>query len=480
MGQTHADARAIVPSLIAVPAETQAETRALEALALWLERFSPAVAIDSGPPGAEGLMLDMTGAAHLFGGEAAMLEQIESRLLQAAIPARAALADTSGAAWGLARYGEGRRLIAPPGRTREALGPLAVEALRLEDDAVRLLARFGLRTIGDLYPLPRSGLARRFRSQAAVDLVRRLDQALGEAAEPLDPERPPPDYRVWQTFVEPLIEMEGVGLALPALADALALQMTRDEVGARMLALDAFRTDGRRVRLKAGLSAPSRDPRHLVRLLKEKGLERLDLGFGADALMLSAVSAEPLAARQAALPAAAVGAADTGTQAEILAGLIDRLKAKLGEDAVRRPAPFESHLPERSERWLRAGPHAPSLAPSGGSTAGSGRPRPLLLLEPAELVEAIAELPDAAPSRFVWRRCAHRVVKAEGPERLSPEWWRSQASGASERTRDYYAVEDEAGRRFWLYREGLYERLEGDEKAEERRLPTWRMQGVFA
>ena len=257
MGQTHADARAIVPNLIAVPAEPGTEVRALEGLALWLERFSPAVAIDRGPPGAEGLMLDMTGGAHLFGGEEAMLEQIEARLLHAAIPARAALADTAGAAWGLARYGDGRRLIAQPSRTREALGPLPVDALRLEDEAVRLLARFGLRTIGDLYPLPRSGLARRFRSQAAMDLVRRLDQALGEAAEPLDPQRPPPDYRVWQTFVEPLIEMEGVGLALPALAEALTLQMTRDGVGARMLALDAFRTDGRRVRLKAGLSAPS-------------------------------------------------------------------------------------------------------------------------------------------------------------------------------------------------------------------------------
>lgn len=466
-GQSHADARAIAPELTVAPAEPAMETGALEALALWFERFSPQVAIDAEPSGAEGLMLDMTGASHLFGGETGVLDAIDERLARADIPASLAMADTPGAAWALARYGEGRRRIAPPGCTREALADLPVEALRIDADAGRLLARFGLRRIADLYALPRAGLARRFRSEAGLNLVRRLDQALGVEAEPLRAEHPPSDYRVWQAFAEPLIAMEGVAFALPALAGALAAQLEREGMGARMLALDAFRTDGRRVRLTAGLSAPSRAPAHLMRLLKEKGLERLDLGFGADALMLSTLAAESLSARQDALPSSdpAGPRADAG---EALAGLIDRLKAKLGEDAVRRPAPFESHLPERSERWLRAGP-----APPGAAAPGPGRPRPLLLLEPPEPVDAIAELPDAAPSRFVWRRAAHRVVKAEGPERLSPEWWRVVAHGSA-RTRDYYAVEDEAGRRFWLYREGLYGREDADAS------PVWRMHGVWA
>ena len=464
-GQSHADARAIVPDLIVAPAEPEAETRALKALALWFERFSPSVAIDAGPPGGEGLMLDMTGAAHLFGGEAALLEAIGERLVRADIPACLAMADTPGAAWALARYSGGYARIAPPGGARQALADLPVEALRIEADAVRLLARFGLRRIEDLYPLPRAGLARRFRGEAGLNLVRRLDQELGVEAEPLTAEHPPSDYRVWQAFAEPLITMEGVAFALPALTQALTAQLEREGMGARMLALDAFRTDGRRVRLTAGLSAPSRAAAHLMRLLKEKGLERLDLGFGADALMLSALAAEPLAARQDALPSGETAGAQMNA-VEALAGLIDRLKAKLGEHAVRRPAPFQSHLPERSERWLRAGPVAP--APSA---FGSGRPRPLLLLEPAEPVEAIAELPDAAPSRFVWRRAAHRVIKAEGPERLSPEWWR--AGPMTARTRDYYAVEDDTGRRFWLYREGLYGREDADAA------PVWRMHGVW-
>jgi len=465
-GQSHADARAMAPGLVSAPAEPLEETRALQAMALWFERFSPCVAIDAGPPGLEGLTLDMSGAAHLFGGEGALLEEITARLKQAGIPASLGLADTPGAAWALARHGQDP--IAEPGRARDALAPLPVQALRLDDETVRLLHRLGLRHIGALYGLPRSGLARRFRGDEGLALVRRLDQALGVEAEPLKAIHPPPVYRIWQAFAEPLILAESVGHVLPGLAQSLSRQLERDGQGARILALDAFRTDGRRLRLEAGLSAPSSSPAHLARLLKEKGLERLDLGFGADALMLSALTVEPLAARQAPLPSGSPGG-EAEASPEDLAALIDRLRAKLGEGAVRRPQPHESHLPERSERWLRAGPEAPT-----GPGIHPGRPRPLLLFDPPEPVRAIAEWPDAAPVSFVWRRCAHRVVKAEGPERLSPEWWRPASSPhGPDRTRDYYAVEDEAGRRFWLFREGLY----GREDAAG--APTWRMHGVF-
>ncbi len=473
-GQSHADARAIAPGLVSASAQPREEARALAALALWFERFSPLVAIDAGVPGAEGLLLDITGAAHLFGGEAALLGEILRRLKAAGVPATAAIADTPGAAWALARHGGRDIAIAPPGGARAAIADLPVEALRLGEGAARLLARFGLLRIGDLYGLPRAGLARRFRGgldrtaergdRDGLNLVRRLDQALGAEPEPLIPVRPAPDYRVWQAFAEPLIEVQGVGFALPPLAEALCAQLERDGQGARAVALDAFRTDGRVVRLSAGLSAASRHPAHLLRLLKEKGLEQLDLGFGADALMLTAVTAEPLAGRQGEL----AGDDRLAAAEEALAGLIDRLQAKLGEGAVRRPQPAQSHIPERSERWIRAGPHPPpSDAP------GPARPRPLLMFDPPEPVEAIAELPDSAPSRFTWRRAAHRVMRAEGPERLGPEWWRpAPPSGAPWRTRDYYAVEDEAGLRFWLFRDGLYER-DADR-------PRWWMQGVFA
>ncbi len=478
----------MAPGLVSAPAEPAEEARALHALALWFERFSPCVAIDAGPPGLEGLTLDMSGAAHLFGGEAALLEEIAARLKAAGIPASLSLADTPGAAWALARYGQER--IAEAGGARDALAPLPVQALRLDGDTVRLLNRLGLRHIGALYGLPRSGLARRFRGEEGLALVRRLDQALGVEAEPLKAVHPPPVYRVWQAFAEPLILAESVGHVLPGLAGSLTRQLERDGQGARILALDAFRTDGRRLRLEAGLSAPSCSPAHLTRLIKEKGLERLDLGFGADALMLCALKVEPLVARQAPLPSGSpedAAGASCPDMTEDLAALIDRLRAKLGEGAVRRPKPQESHLPERGELWLRAGPQAPTSPPVPGPAPriAPTRPRPLLLFDPPEPVRAIAELPDAAPASFIWRRCAHRVVKAEGPERLSPEWWRPALPHHPDRTRDYYAVEDEAGRRFWLFREGLYGRAdalgdkEHDASHDTSLAPTWRMHGVF-
>jgi protein ImuB len=454
-GQAHADARAMLPALGSAPAEPDREKVLMRRLALWAERFSPLIAADELKAGFEGLFLDMTGGAHLFGGEGALIEEIERRLKAAAIPARAAIADTPGAAWALARFGEDR--IASPHRTREAIAELPLEALRLDEPALKLARRFGFRRIGDLYALPRAGLARRFGGQQGMELVRRLDQGLGVAGEPLDPIRPAPLYRAWRIFPEPLIDIEGVGFVLPPLVEALAAQLERDGKGARRIVLTAFRTDGRTTAIEAGLSLAAAAPAHLLRVLKERGLERLDLGFGADALMLSAHKAEPAAVRQ--------GDMDTGAAASAegaLAALVDRLQARLGDGSALRPVLVESHIPERSEAW---GPDA-----SVGET-GEEVSRPLLLLDPPEPIEAVAELPDSAPARFTWRRVARKVARAEGPERLSTEWWR--ASGG-ERTRDYYRVEDEDGRRYWLYREGLYGREDPGKS------PAWWLHGVFS
>ena len=489
-GQSHADACAIAPELRTAPAEPEADAAALNRLALWAERYSPTVAVDVFQPGFEGLMLDMTGGAHLFGGEGALLVEIEQRLARAGILARAAMADTPGAAWALARFGQDR--LAGEGRTREALKSLPVQALRLSETALRLLHRFGLKRVGDLYELPRAGLARRFRGEEGMELVRRLDQALGIEAEPLEPVRPEPLYRVWRAFAEPIGDIEGVAWALPPLVEALAAQLERDGKGARRLVLTAFRVDGRTTSIEAGLSTPVATPAHLLRLLKERGLERLDLGFGADALMVCSHKSEAARFRQGDLESS-----QERVGAEALAALIDRLGARLGEAAVVRPALCDSHLPERSEAWTPAG--AGTVA---GADAADDRPRPLLLLDPPEPIEAMDELPDSAPVRFSWRRVSRKVMRAEGPERLSPEWWRTpvsrlpeperppeteeekalriqQASGAREAedawgARDYYRVEDEDGRRYWLFRKGLYER------GHPEHLPSWWLHGVFA
>jgi protein ImuB len=464
-GQSHADARAITPDLASAPAEPESDLEALRRLALWAERFSPAVAVDTALPGQEGLFLDMSGAAHLFGGEAALLADLRGRLARADIPARLAIADTPGAAWALTRFCHDPETIAPSGRAREAIAGLPLEGLRLEPDALTLLRRFGLKRIGELYGLPRAGLARRFRGPQGLRVVERLDQALGAAGEPLEPVRPAPAYRASTVFAEPVTHIEGVAHLLADLAQALAGQLERDGRGARRLALVGFRVDGRTTAIEAALSAPSAAPAHMLRLLRETGLERLDLGFGIDALMLIARQAEPLSARQAELERQ-----DGAANPEALAGLIDRLEARLGEGAVRRPQARESWIPERSEAWVRAGPEAPpALEPQ------DERPRPILLFHPPEPVQTLAELPDGAPTRFIWRRAPRRVVKAQGPERLAAEWWREATQNSRPaRTRDYYRVEDDQGRRYWLFREGLY----GREDAEAP--PSWWLHGVFA
>jgi len=494
-GQAHADARAMVPALISVPAEPERDLEALRSLALWAERYSPCVAMEpaeassgSSPgSGREGLLIDMTGGVHLFGGETALLTDMAGRLAAAALPARLALADTAGAAWALARFGRMAR-IAPAGATRNAIAPLPVAALRLAREDVQLLSRLGLRTIGDLLALPRAGLARRFRGEAGLTLVRRLDQALGVEPEILAGVRPAPLWRVWRSFLEPVIDAAGVETVLGDLAPSLAEGLERDGQGARRLALTGFRTDGRTTALTVALSRPSAHPGHLARVLKERGLEHLDLGFGIDALMLSAETAEPLIQVQGDLDRSSQdGAADPRLA---LDGLLDRLGARLGEGQVHYLEGRESWMPERAQvrRPASEGPPQSDREPTPGREAPGLPDRPLMLLDPPEAVTTVAELPDGPPVRFIWRRVAHHVVRSQGPERLSAEWWRPLRRGLPPRTRDYYRVEDGEGRRYWLFREGLYgreDRMEqppSDPGAEPQivaRPPTWWMHGVF-
>lgn len=469
-GQTQADALAMIPALACRPADPEADRHALEGLAVWAERWSPAVSLSASGDGLDGICFDMTGAAHLFGGEAALPHRIGTRLAEAGITARVAVAPTIGAAWALARHGdpERRTLSVDDDSLRDSLAGLPVEALRVGADIVAEARRFGLKRIGDLYPMPRAGLARRFREGDGIDLVRRLDQALGFAAEALVPVRAAPRYRVWEAHAEPLTDMDGIVARLPGLATDLAAALDRDGQGARALTLSGFRTDGTVSGLSVRMSRPDRDPGVWLRLFRERGLERIDPGFGIDALMLSADLTEPVTARQTEMTGQAVE-----DRAAALAPLIDRLSARLGEGRVLRPEPVDSWIPERAERLRPALGHVPSV-----TDPGDGRRRPILLLDPPEPIEALAELPDGAPARFTWRRVSRRVKRADGPERLSPEWWRPRPDGRQVRTRDYYCVEDDGGRRYWLFREGLY----GREYAghDDERAPSWWMHGMFA
>ena len=460
LGQSHADACAIAPELVSAPAEPEEEACALHRLALWLERFTPFVTLDESPDGLEGLFLDLTGGQHLFGGEAAMAAAIVEALHRLEVPAAIGVADTPGAAWALARYGRGLEL-APPGESSAAIAALPVSALRISHEATRLLHRFGLRRIGELARIPRAALARRFRDAEALNVLTRLDQALGDLPEPLTPVIAPTVYRVQTVFAEPMTATSRVAIDAEALAARLCEALERDGMGARRLRLIGFRVDGRTTTLEVALARPSRMAKHLIRLMHDKGFERLDLGFGIDAMALSAPVSEPVIERQS----NAYGD-ERRDQALARDALVDRLSARLGEDAVLAPVQRESWVPERSER----------LEPFGRAGDAGEAPlgeRPILLFDPPEPIEAMAELPDGAPARFTWRKASRRVARASGPERLAAEWWRETGDRPARRTRDYYRLEDELGGRYWVFREGLYAPAEPD------RSPSWWMHGLF-
>jgi protein ImuB len=457
-GQPLADAHAFLPGLAVFDADPQGDAQALRRLAEWCGRYSPWTA----PDGADGILLDITGCAHLRGGEAALIDDVLARIASQGFAGRAAIADTSGAAWAVARHGSLAADVIAPGAARAALAALPVTALRLPVDAAAGLGRLGLKRIGDLYKMPRAALAQRFGDIVAL----RLDQALGEAGEPVSPLRPVLARRARLAFAEPIATPEDLARALRRLIEDLCQGLAAEGTGARRLELACYRVDGVVERAAIGTARPSRDARHLARLLEEK-LSGIDPGLGIEDMVLDAAIAETLAAAQIALPRHRESGGDEGA----LAALVDRLGSRLGLANLTRLAPFESHLPERAVAVQ------PAIGASGKTPLRwpAGMVRPVRLLAPPEPVEAMAPVPDDPPVMFRWRRLLHRVRRADGPERIAGEWWRDFArvvhAGDPDDIRDYYRVEDEAGRRFWLYRAGLY---------HPDRAARWFVHGVFA
>ncbi|MBP2293029.1 Y-family DNA polymerase [Azospirillum rugosum] len=471
-GMTLADARAILgggggggePGLTTFDAEPESDARLLERIAAWCTRYTPWTA----PDGPDGVVLDITGCAHLFGGEEALVADLRARLARAGFESRAALADTPAAAWGLARFaptltlprfaGEGTppsfreaaNRPSPAQRGREGpakreggglralIDPLPIAALRLPPATIDGLAAVGLRRIGDLHALPRATLAARFGRAVLL----RLDQALGRLDEPVSPRLPVPPHGVRLAFPEPIATAEPIARAVRHLLDTLCAGLEKTGEGARRLVLEAHRVD-RRLEdppqtLAIGTSRPVRDAAALMRLFAQK-LDRIEPGPGIEVLVLAATEAGPLGAVQRALDG---GAADESELGE----LVDRLGNRLGERAVLRLVPRESWLPERS---VAAAPALSGIAAT--SLWPADRPRPVRLLAPPEPIEAVARVPDDPPIMFRWRGTLHRVRFADGPERIEAEWWRREGE-----VRDYYRVEDADGRRFWVFRQGLY------------------------
>ena len=500
------DARALDPTLVAMPADPAGDCALVERLARWAQRWSPVVEVDG-----NGLRLDVTGVAHLFGGERGLVRDVQQRFAQIGFTVRIAIAPTAAAAWAFSHYASSSSIVAPAKagahasagsrrserpidmdaslRWHDELKPLHVSALRLDPDTVRTLERLGLKTIGALMQMPRLALARRFRG--AQDVVDALDRLVGRKDEPLTAALTEPPPRAALRLEEPATHLEAASQALERLIPRLVTELEQRHFGARRLTLSGFRVDGSVAEASVATAIPSREPKHLQRLLTDKAAA-LNPEFGFDAFALQADWCETLEAAQDSLVEEPSGERD-------IARLVDRLTVKLGPRAVRRPQAEESHLPERASGWvsalaspllqgrgLRGGvrlkrldaaegaserassplvrhpPPSPSLAREGGQ-------RPQRLLDRPEAIDVIYATPEGKPRRFVWRRAVHDIVRAEGPERIAPEWWHQPSTS---RLRDYYRIEDQAGRRYWIYREGLI----GDGRGAA---PGWFIHGLF-
>jgi protein ImuB len=482
-----ADARARRPNLVAVEADPAAEAKLLARIADWLQRFTPLVALD----GADGVMLDIAGVAHLFGGESAMAQEIETRLAAQGLGARAGIADFPRAAWALARFSKER--IAPANAPAKLFAQLyhrlPLAALGLEAAVVADMARAGLSRIGDVALRPRAPIAARF----GETVIARLDALRGLERSAISPRFAAPDFSAERRFASAIQTREAIEATLLRLAEDLSVLLQRQAKGARRLEFALFRVDGAVRRILVGAGRPLNEPRAILRLFRERfeapDEDEFDAGYGFDVLRLSCLLAEPLDPAQGDF-----ARAPHEENKRALADLLDRLSARLGARRVTRIDLVDTHIPEfavvatpatlggaRLSAALRAIPRCagedgdPSLrreAERGRETMRSmaeGAPpaRPLRLFERPEPIEAIAEVPDGPPLRFKWRRAIHEIAAIEGPERIAAEWWR-RPDGP---TRDYFRVEDSEGRRFWFYREGLY----GREVARAK----WYMHGLF-
>ena len=456
-----ADARARHPGLVAVEANPAEEARLLEALCDWCSRFTPLAALDC----ADGLMLDISGVAHLFGGEQALMDSCVGRLAGLGVTAAGGVAGNPRAAWALARFSVQK--IAPEPLSDKAFAnlfhDLPLAALGLDEKTVADMARAGLKRIGDIAFRPRAPITARF---GALPMAR-LDALKGLERSSIAPRFAAPDFCAERRFASPVQTVEAIEATLRKLADDLVVLLERQAKGARAIELALYRVDGDVRRIKVGASRPLNEARAIVRLFAERLAspqeEAIDAGFGVDLMRLSCLAAEPLAPSQAELERA-----HEAERARALADLIDRLSARLGPRAVTRRELVEAHLPEQAERAApatlgearRRGEWDEPVAPRGAPG------RPLKIFARPEPIDALAEVPDGPPLRFRWRRVLHDVAAIEGPERIAAPWWRPDAP-----TRDYFRAEDSQGRRFWLYREGLWGRETNQAK--------WFVHGVF-
>lgn len=469
LGMALPDARLLHPALLAYSSDPAEEKALLSNLADWALRYTPWVAVDGG----DGLLMDISGCAHLMGGEPALLDDLTGRIAAMGLAVTAVAAGSVGAAWAVSRSlnpGETPYAVIPSGEEGPALQRLPVERLRPAPETTMGLHRLGLHRIGELRKISRTGLASRF----GPELLLRLDQAMGLQGEAITPRRPPVDHAERLRFADPIGSTEAVRHALQTGLETLCARLELQGLGIRRLTARAIRTDGSVGEEIVGTSRSQCRPAPLLRLF-DRWLDRLHVGFGLDAVIVEAPHVEPLVPDQPDL------SDRRSHRAAAEAEVIDRLTARLGP--VKQLKPVATHWPERAAKLVTA--EQVGLFSEGWT---QGRQRPVQLLVPPEPVEVTAPLPDAPPLQFRWRNRLIRIAQADGPERLLPEWWPGEGERALPGPRpvplprDYYRVEDEDGGRWWLYRAGFWRTMPEGEVTDRTLIaePSWFLHGVFA
>jgi protein ImuB len=443
-GMAVADACAILPELHVLDDKADLPLRLLRRLGDWCIRFTPCVAVD--PP--DGLLFDATGCSHLWGGDQQYLDEITRRLRERGYDVRAAMSDTIGASWAVARFCSGDTVV-PAGGHREILFELPPEALRLDVEQVVLLRKLGLNRIGQIAPIARSTLRRRF----GEIINNRIACACGLETEHIEPLQPVIIYQERLPCMEPIVTATGIEIALNQLLEPLLERLQRDQKGLRVALFKSYRVDGRTQQLKVETNRPTHSFSH-IRKLFDPMLSSIEPALGIELFVLDAPRVEDQIPLQKILWQRRGGLEDVS-----LSELVDRLAGRFGAEAIKRYLPDEHYWPERSFR------PAASLLEEPSTPWRDDRMRPVRLLPEPDAIEVAAPIPDYPPMLFRYRGEIHNIVKADGPERIEQEWWLQHGQH-----RDYYRVEDEAGRRYWIFRLGHY-----DDKTYH-----WFLHGFFA
>jgi len=444
-GMVVADARAIIPSLEVIDDQPGLADKLLKAIAEWCIRYTNIVAID--PP--DGIILNVTGCAHLWGGEMKYIKDINQRLKSRGYDTRATMADTIGAAWAIAHYGNSSPII-ENGCQMETLLPLPPSALRLESDTTDRLHKLGLHQIRHFIGMPRTALRRRF----GKEMILKMDQALGNEEESICSVEPIEPWRERLPCPEPIVTADGIEIALNLLLDKICKRLQQEGMGIRQAVFSGFRADNKIVKIEIGTNRATHNPKHLYKLFEDK-ISTIEPEPGIELFMMEALKTDKCFSKQEKLWDTTTGLEDPG-----LSELMDRLTNRFSNQPIYRFLPAEHWMPEKSFK------ESISLSESPATGWMIDRPRPVQLLPRPQPIEVTAPIPDYPPMNFRWQGKLHKIKKADGPERIEQEWWIRNGP-----LRDYYAVEDEEGQRYWLFRSGHY---------NEDRIPKWYLHGFFA